>query len=94
MAGIFFTNILHAKVIHDYREINWAGYMFPEAGGMTHFVISTWTDFFSQVFLCLFSCLGEAVNGPPDFEIDISIFGMGLNIVLLLDMHGEIYYFH
>ena len=60
--------------------------MLPESRGMTHFVISMWTEFVSQVLVFLIFCLGKAVNGPPDFKIDVSIFMIGMEIILLLEM--------
>ena len=38
--------------------------------------------------------MGEAVNGPPDLEIDVTILSIGLDIILLLDMLGEICLLH
>ena len=63
--------------------------MFTEARGITHFIISIWPDFVSYVFVCCFSCLGGGLNGPPGFEIYVTILIMGLEIIFLLGMLGK-----
>ena len=50
--------------------------------------------FLAGIHLLTFLLGGGGVNGPPHFEIDLSIFGMGVEIVFLLYMRGGICYFH
>ena len=61
---------------------------------MTHFVISVLAEFVSEALVCYFSCLGEAVHVPPYFEMDVSTFGMVVEIVFLFDVHRQNCRFH
>ena len=47
-----FVNIFHVKVVHSKIELDWAEYMFPEAGGMTYFIISMRIKLVSKVSVC------------------------------------------
>ena len=49
MVSVVVAYIFHAEVIHNEREIYWAGYM---SRGMTYFIIFVRTELVSKVFVC------------------------------------------
>ena len=44
---------------------------------------------FSQKFVGQYSSLGKAINGSADFEVDKSILGMRLQVVLVTNVSRE-----
>ena len=96
MADIFFLGVFDSKIIDHHGELDRLAVMLPPTGGLSDFIVivSGRAKFFLEVVLDRAACLGDAVDGVADLNVDQLVFGLFAESILFDNVLREVRKFH
>ena len=80
---MFSADVFYSEVVHHEREANGAGNVLPQTRRVWHLVISMGAKALSEELIGQNASLGQPIDGFTYFNIYLSIFCVGSQIVLV-----------
>ena len=80
---MFPPDVFNAKVVHHQGELYQPQDMSPQAWSVRHLLVSMWSEPLLEEFVGKYSCLREAVDCLPYFDVYKSVLLVGIQVVLI-----------
>ena len=89
MFGVVCIGVFDSKVVDDKAKLEVTSVVFPKSRSVAARFVSVGFKVFLQGFVCDEPCLWESIHSFAHFEIDIAIYDVLFQVVLLLDFDGD-----